>query len=48
MGESFPDRGDGEELIDTIVGGGHSTDNRLRPSRVPIVYDMDLSLLTRL
>ena len=48
MEQSLADRGDGEELIETKVGGVHSTDSRLRPSSVPLLCDMDLSLLIML
>ena len=38
MKQCLADRGDGEELIDTKLGGAHSTDSRF-PS-VPPAYDM--------
>ena len=34
MEESLADRGDREELVDTKVGGLHSTDSRVKPSHV--------------
>ena len=33
-GTSFADTDDGEEVVDTKVGCVHSTDSRLRPSKV--------------
>ena len=49
MGQSLTDIGDGEELIDTKVGGVHLTDSRIRPSQIcHIVYDMGFGLLTRM
>ena len=32
--KSLIDRGDGEELINTKLGGVHSTDSRLQPTQV--------------
>ena len=43
MEQSFADRGDGEELIETKVEGVHSTTTALQ--NVPLLCDMDLSLL---
>ena len=31
--QSLSDRGEGEELLDSKVGGVHSTDSRLRPPK---------------
>ena len=45
-GTNFTDRGDGEELLDTKVGGVHSTDKEQRPSKcMPLLCDFGLSLL---
>ena len=33
MGQSVTDRGDGEELIDTKVGGVHSTEKTYGPPK---------------
>ena len=38
MEQSLTDRGDGEELIDTKLGGVHSTDSRLQPSSSSFWY----------
>ena len=38
MGQSLADRGDGEELIDTNVGGVHATDKDLRPSKLCFLH----------
>ena len=37
MEQSLADRGEGEELEDTKVGGVHSTDKDLRPLTMPQV-----------
>ena len=34
MGQSLADMGDGKELIDTKIGGVHSTDSQLQPFKV--------------
>ena len=34
MKQSLANRSDGEELIDTNLGGVHSTDSRLQPSQL--------------
>ena len=46
MEQSLKDRGDGKEVIDTKLGGVHSTDSRLQPSKasIPPAYDMGTGL----
>ena len=34
MEQTLTERGDGEELINTIVGGVHLADSRLQPSYI--------------
>ena len=41
---SFADRGDGAELIETKVGGVHTTNSRLQPSQAflyCVILDVD-------
>ena len=36
--KSLADSDDGEELIDTKLGGSHSTDKRLQPSQLCMIW----------